>query len=186
MTFVDRPLPATLELPRLTEPKPRDKRLDNLRFGPGIGRPKGTLDKIGRDLKNGIIEAAVVHGANGSGAGGLGGYLLMCATLYPKAYMQLLGKLLPMNLTANTTSQAISTVKIISVEAGAQYSSEQLRALERGEANLIDLQPEIPSEPPAAVEPEKLAPSGAQLDDLSGLTMPELMQRMLNLVDRGT
>jgi hypothetical protein len=40
MPFTDRPLPEALELPRLREPRPRDKRLDNLRH---LGRTKGGL-----------------------------------------------------------------------------------------------------------------------------------------------
>ena len=59
MTFVDRPLPEAFVLPRLCEPRPRDKRWDNLRHD---GRVKGLQNKITKDLKEGLLEGAILHG----------------------------------------------------------------------------------------------------------------------------
>ena len=100
--FVDHPLPASLVLPRLQAPRPRDKRLDNLQRN---GRPKGAQDKITKDLKLGLIEGAVQAGFDGEGTGGLIGYCKWMAMFHPKAYATLLVKLLPYNIHANTESQ---------------------------------------------------------------------------------
>ena len=108
MTFIDRPLPATLELPRLVD-RPRDKRLDNLRHGPGIGRPAGVQDKITRDLKQGLLEGAIAHGYDGEGEDGLVGYCHHLAERHPKMYCHLLAKLLPYNLNANVDGTAPGT-----------------------------------------------------------------------------
>ena len=124
--------PASFELPRLQE-KPRDKRLANLRFGPGIGRRKGSTDKITRDLKEGIIEGAVQAGFDGEGLGGLVGYCKWLAMFHPKAYAHLLVKLLPYNLHATASGQSISTMNIVSVESGKFLSRDEIARLESGE-----------------------------------------------------
>ena len=129
MPFVDRPLPATLELPRLCEPRPRYNGKANLRNGPGHGRPKGAQDKICRDLKEGLLEGAILHGYNGLGEGGLVGYCHDLAERHPKTYGYLLGKLLPMNLNANVASAAINEVRIISVPSGSHLTRAAIDAL---------------------------------------------------------
>lgn len=80
-------LPADFELPKL-----RDPRLDNLSRA-GQGRVPGIVNRITKDLKTGIINGAVAHGADGAGKDGLDGYLAMCATKFPKAYLGVLAKL---------------------------------------------------------------------------------------------
>ena len=121
MTFIDRPLPETLVLPRIAE-KPRDRRLDNLR-----PRLKGGANKITRDVKEGILEGAIAFGSDGTGAGGLTGYFTMCAAKYPKAYMHLLGKLVPMNLTSDgTVGNHIASVNIISVPTNTFLSPDDM------------------------------------------------------------
>ena len=82
-------------LPRLRE-KPHDKRLDNLR--PGQGRVRGVQNKICRDLKAGLLDAAVAHGSDGLGRDGLHGYLFMLASVYPKTFAAMLTNLLPLRL----------------------------------------------------------------------------------------
>ena len=77
MPFPNIELPSDFHVEPLK--KPFDKR-DNLRH---FGRVKGVQNKICRDLKNGLLDAAIEHGADGTGAGGLRGYLLMLATRYP-------------------------------------------------------------------------------------------------------
>ena len=58
------------------------------RMGPdakpnGAGRPVGSKDKIGLDLKKAILEAAAELGRDGQGAEGLVGYLKMLGAQLP-------------------------------------------------------------------------------------------------------
>jgi hypothetical protein len=62
---------------------------------PGAGRPKGSPNKITRTLKESILEAAERAG----GPDGTVGYLTTQATVNPTAFMSLLGKVLPMQVT---------------------------------------------------------------------------------------
>lgn len=62
---------------------------------PGAGRPKGSPNKLPRALKESILEAAERAG----GPEGTVGYLTTQATVNPTAFMTLLGKVLPMQIT---------------------------------------------------------------------------------------
>ena len=63
------------------------------------GRVKGTPNKTTALLKEAIIAAAERTGEDGAGKDGLMGYCSFLATKEPKAFAQLLGKVLPMQLT---------------------------------------------------------------------------------------
>jgi hypothetical protein len=106
---------------------------------PAVRRKRGSQNKIARDVKNGIIDGAVAHGEDGKGKGGLVGYMRFCARRYPKQYMQLLGRLLPYNISADVASGAIATINIISVPEG-HYVSVPQEVLER--------QPKVLEPPP--------------------------------------
>jgi len=62
---------------------------------PGPGRPKGVPNKNTTLLKDAILAAATQAG----GKDGLVGYLFEQATSNPNAFMPLLGKVLPMQIT---------------------------------------------------------------------------------------
>ena len=177
MTFVDRPLPETLQLPRLCEPRPRYNGKANLRTGPGIGRIKGQQNKICRDLKEGLLQGAILHGYDGEGEDGLIGYCHHLAERHPKAYASLLARLLPYNLNANVASAQISEVKIISVPSGQQITRAGLAALEGRH--------ELASHPADAVliEPMPIAdapaPSVAPIDQADP-QMSEEEQQLVN------
>lgn len=74
--------------------RPVKKSLGNLP-GPGPGRPKGMPNKTTALLKDAILQAAELAG----GEEGLIGYLKARATDEPAAFMSLLGKVLPMQIT---------------------------------------------------------------------------------------
>lgn len=63
------------------------------------GRAKGTPNKTTALLKEAIIKAAEATGEDGKGKGSLTGYCKFLATSEPKAFAQLLGKVLPMQVT---------------------------------------------------------------------------------------
>ena len=129
MTFVDRPLPSDLHLPvlqtELRKTRPRTN-IDNLQ-----PRFPGQLNKISRDLKLGIIEGAASHGYDGCGEGGLHGYLAMCAARYPKHYLALLAKLLPLNIGADVTARHISTVNIVAIPHDSYLAPEDIARYSR-------------------------------------------------------
>ena len=92
----------------------RRKRIANLRPRP---RVKGQANRITRDLRQAIIDAAVAHGSDGQGSGGLVGYCYFLAARHPKAFTGLLGKLIPLQVSGSVHS-VVEQVTIISVPAG--------------------------------------------------------------------
>lgn len=62
---------------------------------PGPGRPKGVPNKTTALLKDAILRAAEQAG----GEDGMVGYLTTQATANPQAFLPLLGKVLPMQVT---------------------------------------------------------------------------------------
>ena len=67
---------------------------------PGPGRPKGSQNKTTTLLKDAILKAAEQAG-NKVGSDGLVSYLTQQAEDNPPAFMSLLGKVLPMQLTGD-------------------------------------------------------------------------------------
>ena len=65
----------------------------------GNGRPKGIPNKTTALLKEAIIKAAEAVGEDGKGRGALTGYCTFLARDEPKAFAQLLGKVVPMQVT---------------------------------------------------------------------------------------
>lgn len=64
----------------------------------GMGRPKGATNKTTALLKEAIIRAAEAAGEDGAGKDGLVGYCTFLAREEPKAFTQLLGKVLPLQI----------------------------------------------------------------------------------------
>lgn len=65
------------------------------------GRQKGTPNKTTALLKDAIMKAAESAGEDMAGKGGVVGYCTFLAKSEPKAFAQLLGKVLPMQLTGD-------------------------------------------------------------------------------------
>ena len=75
----------------------------------GKGRPKGSLNKENKLIREAIIAAAEKAG----GKDGMVGYLLKQAEAQPAAFMALLGKVLPSQVEANVDAN-------VSVKTGAR------------------------------------------------------------------
>lgn len=94
---------------------------------PAAHRPRGAVNKITRDLKSGIIDAAAALGRDGKGDGGLPGYLEYLARKHPKAFAQLLGKLLPLQVTGNVQS-GIGVVNIVAIPSAQYVTADQMNS----------------------------------------------------------
>lgn len=80
------------------------------------GRQKGTPNKTTKLLKDAILQAAEQAG----GELGLVGYLQIQATTNPAAFMSLLGKVLPMQITgANGDALIPTTINIVAPKDGS-------------------------------------------------------------------
>ena len=75
------------------------------------GRQKGTPNKTSQLLKDAILLAAQEVGEDGKGKDGLQGYLQRVAKEDVKAFSGLLGRVLPLQLAADSNSPI--TVKIV-------------------------------------------------------------------------
>jgi hypothetical protein len=69
------------------------------------------------DLRTLILDAAAAIGFDGGGRDGLLGYLKFAASTYPKQYMALLSKVLPLQIDSKSTINVIEHVNIVSVPA---------------------------------------------------------------------
>lgn len=67
-----------------------------------MGRPKGAPNRMPRELKAAIIEAATLAG----GEGGLVGYLTEMAKREPVAFMGLLARVLPIEAKARSAGNS--------------------------------------------------------------------------------
>jgi hypothetical protein len=78
------------------------------------GRQKGTPNKLTRSLKEAILEAAELAG----GSGGTVQYLQTQALANPTAFMSLLGKVLPMQVTGPDDDKGNPTELVIRLVDG--------------------------------------------------------------------
>lgn len=78
---------------------------------PGPGRPKGSANKTTALLKDAILKAA----ENAGGPEGMVGYLTTQAKTNPQAFLPLLGKVLPMQLTGDEDNplQVVTAIRLI-------------------------------------------------------------------------
>lgn len=72
------------------------------------GRQKGTPNKINALLKDAILQAAEAAG----GPGGMVGYLTLQAHENPSAFMSLLGKVLPQQVTGEDGGPIKSSITV--------------------------------------------------------------------------
>jgi hypothetical protein len=92
-------------------------------------KPKGP-NKIARDLKKGIMDAAERHGEDGLGTNGIEGYCFLLASKHPKIFAQLLGKVLPMQIHASVDNY-IASVNIVSIPSDSYLAPEDIARIKQ-------------------------------------------------------
>lgn len=123
-------------LPESFRPPP----INSKRKPPEHGRAAGTVNRITRDLKAGIVDAATAYGSDGNGTGGLTGYLFMLAGDHPKAFASLLGKMLPLQVNGSVQS-IVGQVNIVSIPVDHYLSAEDVRKL-KPEPPIVEHEPQ--------------------------------------------
>jgi hypothetical protein len=171
MPFVDRALPGDFKI------EPIAPRKSNLPPGPGPGRPKGSVNKVVRDLKEGVLTAAENIGNEDFNGTGLIGYLEDLGRHHKRAFASLLVKVLPMSVTGDGTLGAqIGAINIVSIESGKFLSPDGVEQFERpgltlGQVSqpaplLLEQRPPEPAPMPAPSTSEQLAALEAHLATL--------------------
>lgn len=91
-------------------------------------KPKGAAAIFTRDIKNGFVDAAVKHGADGKGKDGMMGFATWLLKNDIKAFASIFGRCVPLQLHADV-SHTIGQVVINPVPQGQYLSEDQIRAL---------------------------------------------------------
>src|SRR4051812_34694302 len=126
----------------------RPQRLDDGTFAIGntpIGhRAPGVPNKINRDLRNGVIDAAVRYGRDGKGKGGLKGYFDFLSHEHPTLFAGFVGRLLPRHLDVDAAVTEVGPVFVsilpvasntyVSADGACLLSQEEAEAERRGES----------------------------------------------------
>jgi hypothetical protein len=165
VTFIDRPLPADLDLPAIVP----------LKHGRGNPprKPKGATAKVTRDLKQGIIDAAANIGRDGEGTDGLTGYLEDLALHHKRAFAGLLVKILPMQVNANATNSSVVSISVQSVPSGMFFTPEAIAQMNSDEPVQLEHQPQAqpmlsaPQPSEEAAEAEIIEKLRAEINDLA-------------------
>ena len=117
-------------------PVTRRERLGRLK-GPRIlfgqngkksGRKKGSLSKIPRQIKDAVVEAMELYGADGNGKRGMVGYFWALCGSHPELIAKLAEKILPIQL--NARSNVPVTLMALPPDVLAQLSGDQLDVLQ--------------------------------------------------------
>lgn len=86
------------------------------------------------DLRVLILDAAAAIGMDGGGKDGLAGYLKYAASTFPKQYMALISKVLPLQIDSKSTVNIIEHVNIVSVPSDRYMPPEKFKVLEHDPA----------------------------------------------------
>jgi hypothetical protein len=168
MPYVDHPLPEDFYVSVIAPPKHKVK------YDPPT-KQKGAVAKLTRDVKAGILNGAIAHGADGEGLGGLDGYFFMCASKYPKHYMHLLGKLMPMQVQGDGVVRPGVTLNIVSIPHDNYLSLEDIERLKSPGA--------VIEQPLQQAAPE-LAPTEAPIEETAPQMSEEQELQLINQLQR--
>jgi hypothetical protein len=120
---------------------------------------------LSRDVKEAIISGAARYGRDGTGEGGMPGYLEMCAATFPKEYMGLLARLVPIQNrdTASNAAINIGSVNIHPVASDRYLTATEMREMTTPIIDHVPTEPTPETSPPvqptpAVEEPEDETP----------------------------
>jgi hypothetical protein len=102
-------------------------------------KPKGAGCKITRDLKQGIVDAAIKHGRDGKGSGGLQGFFRYMIKNDLRAFASLMGRVIPLQISGNING-TVGSVIVTPVPAGHYLTEEQVKA---SMPEVIDITPRV-------------------------------------------
>lgn len=109
-------------------------------FKPGHGkhggRLKGVPNRVTRELKSAILEAAEKHGSDGKGRDGIVGYLFRLAKIEPKAFSALLGRILPLQISGDANNPVRMITSSMSPQEAAQLYAQTIQQLQAGTLQL--------------------------------------------------
>jgi hypothetical protein len=115
------------------------------------GRQKGQQNRMTREIKEAIIEAAVILGRDGQGMDGLTGYMCRLAEMKnPALYVSMMRILIPMTLEVKNAGQTFESTDQIRQELRAAGLPE--RAIYRLEHNGKVLEGDILSDEPPVIK----------------------------------
>ena len=83
------------------------------------GRQKGTPNKVTRDIRQAVLDAAEALGSDGEGTDGLRGWLMRLGIEKPEKLADLLGKILPTQITGEGGGPLCGEVRVTIVDAGS-------------------------------------------------------------------
>ena len=98
----------------------------------GRGRPPGARNRTTRILKEAIILAAESIGEDGEGRDGLVGFFRKAANEEMPAYLSLMGKLLPLQVSEVPVAPLRVIDETVSVEERQRRYAEDLRIIREG------------------------------------------------------
>src|SRR5262245_59202852 len=98
----------------------------------GMGRPVGSQSRYTRALKEAVLLAAEQVGENDRGRGGLVGYLRKIARTEPRAFAALLGRVLPLQVSAKLDIDVALRERYPSVQE-AQRAGDALASAQRSD-----------------------------------------------------
>jgi hypothetical protein len=117
--------------------RPQNK---NLSKTGGPGRPRGVQNKVTTLIKEAVVLAAQLEGSDGKGKDGLVGYLRTAARKNRNAFIGLMGRVLPMQVTHTVGHEhtvAVIMKTMTEEEAAASYF-ETLQHARDGHMAVID------------------------------------------------
>jgi hypothetical protein len=126
-----------------------------------VGRPKGAQNKLNRELRELILEAAERLGRDGEGKDGTLGYLMWLGQEVPTSFAVLLRAVLPVHINATVTHKPAMTLDEAVAELKARGLPPQLidylRSVDDGlgeddEPNPYDNPIDLQAEPSAETE----------------------------------
>jgi len=124
------------------------------------------------DLQVLILDAAAALGMDGQGRDGLFGYLKFAASTYPKQYMALLSKVLPMQIESKSTMHVIEHVNIVSVPPD-HYMPPPVPLHTTPSFPATTLEETSPTEsPPSFSSPSPLDPAVQTIEDVLNNPVP--------------